>query len=375
MRIKRALLYLAVTGLVLVVGCGPTYMDKQREEARHRWAVSRAEMATKMAEGCFQRGEMGRAHQYVDDLVRNGVPYAPLYVLAARLAADKGDLDAARMYADSARTLDPKSAEAHYVLGTIEQALGNTNFALTAFSEAVCLDPNQARYVLAEAELLVAQDQTERAVESLRDATQRMPGRAEVHAALGDVLMFLGKDEQAAGSLRIAVRLEPGRTDLQERLALALYHSGSYAEAESLLGDLALSQPDFAAGWLASMRADCLMAMGRTARAREVYLALSQTRRDSVGPLVGAAKCDILEGRLPSARKALEDTLAREPQHSEANALMGYVLLAEGRPGEAAPHLTLALRDPQCAGRATVERLLAKAQGHPPGAARPADDN
>jgi len=54
---------------------------------------------------------------------------------------------------------------------------------------------------------------------------------------------------------------------------------------------------------------------------------------------------------------------------------MGYVLLAEGRPGEAAPHLTLALRDPQCAGRATVERLLAKANGHPPGAARPADDN
>jgi cytochrome c-type biogenesis protein CcmH/NrfG len=94
-----------------------------------------------------------------------------------------------------------------------------------------------------------------------------------------------------------------------------------------------------------------------------------------VAPLVGAAKCDILERRLPSARKALEDALAREPQHSEANALMGYVLLAEGRPGEAAPHLTLALRDPQCAGRATVERLLARANGHPPGAARPADDN
>jgi cytochrome c-type biogenesis protein CcmH/NrfG len=363
MSIKRTFLYVTVTFAVLAAGCGKTYMDQQREEARNRWSVSRAEMAARMAEGCLQRGEIGRAHQYIDDLVRSGAPYAPLYVLAARMAADKGDLDTARMYATSARTLDPKSAEARYVLGTIEQTLGRTDEALEGFTEAARLDPTQSRYVLAEAELLVAQDQAALAAENLADDANRMAGRPEIHAALGDVLMLLGQYEQAAGSLRIAVRLAPQRTDLKEQLATALYYSANYAEAESLLGDLAASQPDFAAGWLALMRADCLMAMGRPAQARGIYQSVAQARQDSVAPRLGLAKCDVLDGRVASARKFLEEILALDPRHAEANALMGYALWAEGRPGEAVPHLALALQDPNCAGRETVEQLLVKAQG------------
>ncbi|MGB2998983.1 MAG: hypothetical protein WBC59_10160, partial [Phycisphaerae bacterium] len=47
--------------------------------------------------------------------------------------------------------------------------------------------------------------------------------------------------------------------------------------------------------------------------------------------------------------------------HAEANALMGYVLMEAGRPGEAVSHLRLALEAPDCADREAVERLLARA--------------
>jgi len=373
MQIRRVMLCVAAMLMVLAAGCGQLYMDKQREEARQRWGVSRAEVVTRMAEGYFQRGEMGRARQSIEDLLRAGVPYAPLYILAARMEADKGDLDAARSFADHAVTLDPQSAEARYVLGTIEQALGQTDRALYVFSEAVRLDPNQSQYVMALAEMQVAQGEPEEAVKSLREAAERMPGRAEVHVALGDVLAHQKRCSTAVGSFRIALRLEPNRTDFKERLARALYASGEYGEAESLLSDLALTQPDFASGWVHTMRADCMLATGRVAQAREVYQAQSQNKRTAVAPLVGLAKCEILDNRLAGARKHLEEALSRQPQHTEANALMGYVLLAEGRPGEATAHLSMALRDPECARRDTVERLLAKARGDPPGT--PATDN
>jgi len=366
MQIKRAILYVAVMLAVLAAGCGQLQMDKNREEARQRWNVSRAEMVTRMADGYFQRGEMGRARQSVEDLLRANVPYCPLYILAARMEADKGDLDAARSFADHAVTLDPQSAEARYVLGTIEQTLGHSDRALYVFSEAVRLDPNQSRYVLAEAELQVAEGQPEAAVKCLREAVERMPGRAEVHTALGDVLAYQKRYSAATGSFRIAMRLEPQRIDIKERFARALYASGEYAEAETMLSELVLTQPDFAAGWIHSMRADCMLATGRVARAREIYQVQVQNSRTAVAPLVGLAKCDILDNRLPAARKQLEEALARQPLHAEANALMGYILLAEGRRGEATAHLDMALKDPSCTGRETVERLLAKARGDRP---------
>jgi len=373
MQMRRAILYIAVMLMVLAAGCGKLFMDQKRDEARQRWNVSRAEMVTRMAEGCFARGETGRARQAADDLLRADVPYAPLYVLAARLEADKGDLDGARVFADHAVTLDPQSAEARYVLGTIEQTLGQTDRALYMFSEASRLDPNQSKYALARAEMQVVQGDSEEAAKCLREAVERMPGRAEVHVALGDVLAHQRRYSAAAGSFRIALRLEPNRTDFKERLARALYASGEYAEAESLLSDLAMTQPDFASGWVHTMRADCLLATGRVAQAREVYLAQSRNTQTAPAPLVGLAKCEILDNRLPSAQKYLEETLSRQPRHTEANALMGYVLLAEGRCGEATAHLSMALSDPECARRDTVERLLAKARGDRPG--MPATDN
>ena len=361
MRTKRILLMVSVVGLFLAAGCG-TSMNRQRQEARDRWATSRAEMVTRLAQGCFDRGEYGRARQHVDEVIRNGVPYAPLYTLAARLSAEKGELDNARTFAENARAIDPKAPEPHYVLGTIEQMLGHPETAQAEFAEAAELDPKQPRYVLAQAEMLVAIGRAEEAAVALDEAVVQMPGQAEVHAALGDVLSLLKRDAEASGCYRIALRLEPQRTDIKERLAASLYQSNAYAEAEPVLAELSEAGPEFANAWARLMQAECLLAIGRPAEARGLFLCELEAKRGGLAPLLGLAKCDILEKRLPEARQRLEAALAQEPRNSEANALEGYVLVATGRHGEAAAHLAMALQDPACEGRPTVERLLSLAQ-------------
>jgi len=360
-RIRQTLWVGAITCAILVVGCGQTYMGRKREEARERWALSRAEMATRLAQGCFERGEIGHAHDHLEAAIQSGAPYAPMYILAARLAVENGELDAARQYAERARSLDPKSGEACYVLGTVEQMLGDADGALSAYSEAVRRDPGRSAYVLAEAELLTSQGQAELALHYLEEAIGRMPGRSEVHAAMGDLLCLLDRHEEAVGAYQIALRLDPTQEGLKEHLVTALFFSGRYAEAELLLSELTESGAEAPAGWALKMRGDCLLALGRIAEARPLYERFLEDGRTSADVLVALAKCDILEDRPGPARDRLESALKQAPQHAEANALMGYLLVAEGRPGEAVSHLRLALAAPDCAEREIVEWLLARA--------------
>ena len=372
MRTKPWFIGTIVVALLLAAGCGTPNSARTRQEARNRWGVSRAEMVTKLAEGAFDRGEIGRARQEINEIAKENIPYAPLYILAARLAAEAGELDTAKLYAASAETIDPKSADARYVRGTIEQTLGQTDRALEAFAEAARLQPAEPKYTLAYIEMLVARGEAETAVKTLQDATVRMPGRAEVYVALGDVLTALGRHGEAVGAYRIARRLDPQRDGLEERLAVGLFFSGAYAEAEPLLADLAEpaspvggSKVPVSATWIVRMRTDCLMALGRIEEARRLFETQSRAdpRRADVVALLGLAKCDLLQQRLDEARTHLEAVLQHQPRHSEANALMGYVLLATGRADEALMHLRLALQDPNCADRATVERLFVQAGG------------
>jgi len=361
MRTKRFLLTAAVVVLVLAAGCD-TYLADKRHEARERWATSRAEMVTNMARHAYERGDFARARDQLEPVIRSSTPYAPAYVLAARISADQGDLDEACTYARTATQMDGASPEGWYVLGTVEQTLGHDQAALNAFGKAAGEEPSNPRYALAEAEMFVAIGQAEAAARTLASACEQMPGSGEVRAAYGDVLSRLGRYGEAAGQYRMALRLNPENTIPKERLAVALFRSGACAEAESLLADLQVSEPEFASGWICQMRADCLLALRRTDEARTLYTQGAEADPDAVPPRLGLARCAVLDNRLPEARRHLETVLAQSPGQAEANGLLGYVLAATGRPGEAVPYLKLAMQDPACRGRETIRHLLAHAE-------------
>jgi tetratricopeptide (TPR) repeat protein len=366
MKITRTMVWAAAIGAVLAAGCGQSQIDQNRKEARQRWDEQRAQMVTKLAEGCYQHNELNRARQHIEELIKSGAMYAPAYELGARLAVEKGDLDKAGEYAATAVRIDPDSPEAHYVLGTVEQTLGHVDQALEEFTAAAELGRTNGKYALAQAEMLVSLDRPDEALTVLRETVDRLPGKADAHTALGDVLVLQKQYEEAVGSYRIAMRLCPSQVGLKERLATALFRSGAYGEAEPILAELGETAPNgIGAAWTLDMRSTCLLALGRTAEARALCTPEVQARATSAAPLVVLAQCDILENQLVSAQASLEAALKREPEHAQANALMGYVLMAGGRPGEAVPHLKLALRDPACEGRPTIEYLLARAEKRP----------
>jgi len=361
MRVKRALIAAAVIAAILAAGCDD-YMARKRDEAHQRWAKSRADMVTTLAKRSYENGNFSRAREQLDPVLRAAEPYPPACVLAARIATDQGRLDEARDLARTAVDIKPDDAEAHYVLGTIEQALGHRAEALSAFAEAARLVPTDPRFPLAEAEMLVAGGRVADAVASLSAASDRMPGAAEIHAALADVLVREGRHREAADRYRVALRLNPENTAPTQRLAVALFRAGAYAEAEPILGELDASEPDTAGAWVRLMRADCLLALDRVDEARRLYQQGVDAAPDDMPARIGLARCDILAERLPEAQRSLEEVLVRQPRHPEANGLLGYVLMVTGRPGEAVPHLKLAVHTPAGRSRETIEQWLAYAE-------------
>ncbi|MGB2780816.1 MAG: tetratricopeptide repeat protein [Phycisphaerae bacterium] len=361
-RMRRAAVFGVVAAVVLAAGCGPTQLEKTRAAARERWATSRAEIATKLAQGCFERGELGRARDHLQEALKGDPPYAPVYLLAARLAVEKGEFDDARRYAEAARALEPEAAEIWYVLGTVHQTFDQPEEALAAFTEAARLDPDNPAYALAQVEFLIRQGRVHEAEQRLGEAVGRTPGRAELQVALGDLLGLLGRHEESAGSYRIAMRLAPKRQDVAERLATALFLSGAYDEAEPLLENAAERDGKETPAWVLRMWGESLLATGRVREARPVLERVLEKDAGALGVHVALAKCDILENQPASARRRLDKVLSSAPDHAEANALMGLLLMHSGRAGEAVPHLRLALAAPDCGEREALERLLARAR-------------
>lgn len=369
--IKRIAVGFVVACLVLAAGCeGDRQMQRNREQATDRWETSRGDMAYRLAKGCHDRGEIGAARRHVDDALRKGVRHAPLFALAARLALEEGEMGLAIRYAEAACQLDPDYADATYVLGTIEHAIGKDEQALRHFREASGQAPGESAYPLAEAELLVERDRPAEAADVLNRAIARMAGKAELHAGLGDVRAVQGRYPEAAESYRLAIRLDPSRGELRQRLASALFFAGAYDQAEPILAVLTEASSGDTAQWALRMRAECLMAMGRTEAARKVYKQLLRSEPEAVEPIVALAKCDLSAGRREDARVWIRRALAAERNHPEANALMGYLLVMEGRPAEAVPYLQRALHDPSLEGRETVEGLLARARREAVGRSR-----
>ncbi len=362
MKTAKRILWPAVIAAVILAGCkGPTHVERKRTEARERWEASRTEMSLRLARGCDQRGEVGRARQHVEEAIGRGLKHPALFAMAARLAAENGETARAREYALAALDLAPESAEAHYVAGTLDQGAGRIDVAVEHFAEAARLDPTRPTYVLAEAEMLIADDRPEEALRRLDDARVAMPDQAALHAALGDVLTKLGRHEEAAVSYQVALRLDPSREALAGHLASALYFAGRWEEAETKLAALAASEPEFARTWARTMRAECLLALGRAGEARHVAREMRKTDPESVEARLIQAKAAIVEKDVEAALAPLEDALRLGPDRPETHALLGYVLLARGRPAEAIPHLKRALDDPYLEGREMVEALLERA--------------
>jgi tetratricopeptide (TPR) repeat protein len=166
-------------------------------------------------------------------LLLTGVGVAGAQTTEQRLSRVAADVfsPAARVDADIAElksilAADPRSAEAHMLLGIAYRTKGTSDLLGEATGElrqAIDLDPSliPARLYLAHLYLDLARP--ERARDELQSALTQMPGQPQLQALLGECQRQLGKPDEALELTAQALKGEPSLAEARYYRGLALY--------------------------------------------------------------------------------------------------------------------------------------------------------
>ncbi len=155
------------------------------------------------------------------DLLTRSPRQADAMHILARVAAERGQVDAALNHLKRAIKAQPKVAAYHVTQGNIHAAIERFPEAIRAFGKAIALAPHlvEPRFNLA-----VCQAQTgqlEAAVGTLRDLLEAHPDLAAGHFALAQVLMASGRAVEALSAYQRVLELHPDHPDARAGIAEA----------------------------------------------------------------------------------------------------------------------------------------------------------
>lgn len=181
-----------------------------------------------------------RAQQFTDaaNAIQRAIALAPgnagLYLTAANIQQDRGDLPGAIELLRHSVQVEPAFAQGHNNLGIMLTDAGRVDEAIPAFREAIRLNPGYAR---AHANLAAAQVrslQFSDALASAQRAVELQPDYAHAHHLMGNALVMTGQTAAAEQALKNAIRLKPDFAESSLLLVKTLTKMKRADEAEQV---------------------------------------------------------------------------------------------------------------------------------------------
>lgn len=164
---------------------------------------------------------------------------------------------------------------------------------------------------------------------------------AELKAqALAQYLRFMETGEGDEAFFQRVLLLDPQNVRARFQLAELYRQAGRYVQADAEYGQAVERDPTFVAAWVG--RGDNAMAMQLYARAAEFYAKALELQPGSPSLKLKLAEAHLRGRRTAEARSLLEEVLRAQADNAAALALMGDLLVAEGKPGEAVDYYTRA---------------------------------
>jgi tetratricopeptide (TPR) repeat protein len=205
--------------------------------------------------------------------------------------------------------IDPRSAEAHVLLGIAYRTQGSQELigeSVAEFRQALEIDPGLVPVRLYLARVYLDLGRALRAREELEHALEQAPGNAELLALQGETERQLKNPQRAVELTRQALQADESNAQPRYYLALALYDLGRRDEAIRELEKVAQSGPPVA----------------------DPYLALGTAYLDA--------------GRTPDALRTLGQGIRIDPNRPELHIQMARAYRMSGSLDKAEAQLTLA---------------------------------
>ncbi len=277
------------------------------EEARYHYQLAVA----LHAQGRFQDAEPSLLR--AAELDRK---YLPPRIALAKVSYDvKGDAALARKYLQEALDLDPRSTEALYTLGVIEQREGNFPDAIAQFA---LIDSSASAYAQAQAQIgqcHLQAGQLDQAAEALKKAIRLAPQEPGPFIALGQVLSRQGRTREAQLLLARAEQLKQQFAQLQPYLE-AVRRNANQAPAHYNLGAI-------------------YARFGQVRPAEEHYQRAMALDSSYALAYQGLGSLAQRQGDEPRALDYYQRALAKDPTLAEAHNNIGLIYYKQGKLDEA----------------------------------------
>jgi len=244
-----------------------------------------------------------------------------------------------KQYAEAARPLehalsiDPRNADAHYILGTICRNRDDSAGAIDHFTRALDV---KADFAFAYRELvgaLLQSGQTQNAKDVLLRAIRNHPESAEFQFHLGNLCGREGDRDGALASYQKGLSIQPDSAELHKSLADLRKQQGELDQAIAGYRKAIWFQPDFADAHLEL--GNVLQSQGKTDQAISCYQSAATLTPDDRGTQVSLGRLLQNMGRLEQAIECFRRAVAADPDNAAAHQFLGNALLENGAKGEA----------------------------------------
>lgn len=346
--------------MLVLAGCN-NQAQINRQEASLRWEQARHKINFQMAKEQYDRGDYEGCIKQLNKIMTSDTPYAPAYLLAARVSIRQQDYAHAYDLIAMAIETAPESADGYQAMALLKEHENDLEGALEAMSKAFAYDVRNPEYMIYLAELQVRNGQPELALQTLQTAEKSFVTHIGVQSAAADLYAARGDHEAEINCLRRILRVDPEQLVTRRRLAMALSRDNQPHQAIPLLerclkdggsNDTLLS--------IRAALAECYVQLEKFQQAERQLLQLCKAQPGQAGWHYRLAEVQAAQGRDVQALERLAEVLQLSPDHGDAHALAGYLYFSRGELKMAEAHLAKAVdscTEPQLAAIVLVRTL------------------
>jgi tetratricopeptide (TPR) repeat protein len=269
-------------------------------------------------------------------------PIVPLLESAEKALAS-GDYRASASFARQASESDPKSAEAHRLLGDASLLGGQGAEAEREFTAAIVLEPGNTKAVFGLATLAEQQKKWNTAASLYRRVLDLDPTNVPAARGLGRSLSELGDKSAARIAFGRAIENDPASAESRNDLGVFLFRAGELDRSiEELIEAVRLDDTK------AVYHENLGRAYRKKGMAKEAERELADAARlapNDAGVWTALGQVRAEQRRVDEAATAFSTALSLDPSSEEAATALGAVLADAGKLAEAETALTKAIEN------------------------------
>ena len=239
-----------------------------------------------------------------------------------------GEMDRAFQVADNLVKTQPKNPQGYILKSAVASRWGKNDEAIAQLKKAIELDPRNTGPILTVGNLHLLKRDPQTAKEWFDRALAVAPDSAEVHVTRGNFFFTSGNNDEGEKEYRRAIELSKDKEDLRIGLAQHYLFQGRIEESEKELNSLIQEMNSLKAR---KVLAEIKLDTGRTDEAKsEVDAILRENDKDLDGKYLNG-RIALAEKRMDDAKALFGEVIKQVPSMSRARLYQGITEIMLGR--------------------------------------------